>query len=235
MPQKTLETINLEKRYGQKSVLKNISFALKGGDILSLIGPNGAGKSTLLNILATKSKPTSGKILFDGNHITDTVKSYQKNISYLSHKTFLYDELTAIENLMFFSRMYKVKNPLNESLKLLEKLGLISRKDDPLKLFSRGMQQKIAIARALIANPSILYLDEPYTGLDKKGENLLNAILLEEKKRGSIAILVTHDIAKAYELSSRIILINKGKIVISSLKKDITLSEIINNYNNIIE
>ena len=226
MNHRTLLINGIYKQYGYRNILKDINISISAGNVLTIIGPNGAGKSTLLKILSTQVRPTKGEMLYNNIPIHKDLNNYKKALSYLSHKTFLYDDLSAYQNLVFFAKLYNYKDPGQKVLELLELLELNTRKDDPVKYYSRGMQQKLTIARALINNPQFIYLDEPYTGLDSRAENLLSTQILKKKEEQAIIVLVSHDIEKSYNIATKIMILNKGAVYYSGDKKNITLSQV---------
>ncbi len=196
----------LSKVFGNKVVLKNINLEIKKGEFLTIFGPNGAGKTTLVKIISTLVKPTTGKVVIDGIDIKDKPIEIRRRIGVISHETFLYPDLTAAENLRFFGRMYGVEGLEERIEKLLKQVGLIRRKNDRVRTFSRGMKQRLSIARALIHSPSILLLDEPYTGLDQHASAMFDRILSinEDKTK----IMISHDIYKI-SMCDRAIILNK--------------------------
>ncbi|NOR60198.1 MAG: ATP-binding cassette domain-containing protein, partial [Methanosarcinales archaeon] len=157
---------SLSKAFGSHRVLKNIDLDVKKGEFITIFGPNGAGKTTLMKIMSTLVEPSAGSISIDGFNVKDDPVEIRKRIGSISHETYLYSELTAEENLRFFGRMYGMdKNHLDARVdELIEQVGLEYRSNDRVGTFSRGMKQRLSIARALIHEPSILFLDEPYTG-----------------------------------------------------------------------
>ena len=235
MNQKTLQFNHIFKQYGYIDILKDINVDLCGGDLLILIGPNGAGKSTLLKILSTQIKPTRGDFFYNDIPVYKNLNDYKRRLSYVSHKTFLYDELSAYQNLLFFAKLYNIKDPAKKINEFLDFFELKNRKDDPVKYFSRGMQQKLSIARAMINDPQFIYLDEPYTGLDNRAEKMLNTLILKKKAEGSIILLVTHDLEKSFDIATKIMILNKGMQYFFGNKNDIMLSEIKEMYMTVLE
>jgi heme exporter protein A len=235
MNQKTLQINGICKQYGYINILKDINIKISDGDILILVGPNGAGKSTLLKILSTQVRPTKGEISYNNAPVYKELNVYRRKLSYLSHKTFLYDDLSAYQNLLFFARLYNLNDPDKKVLELLDLLELNSRKYDPVKYYSRGMQQKLTIARVMINDPQFIYLDEPYTGLDSRAEELLSTVILKKMEEESIIVLVSHDIEKSYNIATKIIILNKGAVYYSGDKKDVTLLQIKKMHREVLE
>lgn len=208
---------NLVKAFDFYPVLRGIDLKVEKGQFLALLGPNGSGKSTLLRILAGLSKPTAGRVIIGGWNIPEEMAAVRRQIGIVSHLTLLYDTLTAEENLLFFARLYNI--PVNEQAErvqtMLKRVGLHQRGRDVVHTFSRGMQQRLAIARALLHDPAILLLDEPYTGLDQDASALLDRLLHEvagvsEGQRTTI--MTTHDLRRAQVLASQVAILSRGKI-----------------------
>ncbi|PJF44068.1 MAG: heme ABC exporter ATP-binding protein CcmA [Phototrophicales bacterium] len=207
----------LVKAFGYFPVLRGLDLEIGAGQFVALLGPNGSGKTTLLRILAGLSKPTSGTITIGGWSIPDEIAAVRQQLGIVSHQTLLYDTLTAEENLLFFARLYNI--PTDERMDrihaLLNNVGLGARAKDVVQTFSRGMQQRLAIARALLSDPAILLLDEPYTGLDQDAAALLDELLHEVAGVGTsqrTAIMTTHDLRRAYELTTHVAILQRGKI-----------------------
>lgn len=215
-----IEISDLVKRFGRKKALDGVSIKIYQGDFLTLFGPNGAGKTTLLKTISTIVKPTSGRIYFNSKEVTDDSIFLREQIGLVSHNPLLYDDLTSYENLMFFARMYGVENAQEKVEELLSKVGLYHRKDDVVRTFSRGMIQRLAIARALIHDPPILLLDEPYTGLDIQAMKILDGLLNELKDGKRTFIMTSHDIAKGFEHASRVAILSSGRIVFDKPKDE---------------
>lgn len=235
MNQKTLQISHIYKQYGYVDILKDVNISVSGGELLVIIGPNGAGKSTLLKILSTQIRPTKGDLFYNNMSVYKNLNDYKKQLSYVSHKTFLYDELSAYQNLQFFATLYNIIEPEKKIYELLEFFELKSRKNDPVKYYSRGMQQKLSLARAMLNNPQFIYLDEPYTGLDSKAEKMLNTLILKKHVEQSIILLVTHDVEKSFELATKFVILKKGMLYYFGDKKDISLSEIKKIYMSALE
>jgi heme exporter protein A len=214
------EIEGLVKRFGHKKALDGVSLKINRGDFLTLFGPNGAGKTTLLKTISTIVKPTSGKIYFENKEVTEDSLFLREQIGLVSHNPLLYEDLTSYENLMFFARMYGVENPREKVENLLSRVGLYHRKDDVVRTFSRGMIQRLAIARALIHDPPILLLDEPYTGLDIQAMKILDDLLNELKDGERTFIMTSHDITKGFEHASRVAILSSGRIVFDKPKAE---------------
>lgn len=201
------------KRYGYIEALKNVSFSLKKGDFLAIFGPNGAGKSTLLKVLSSQTRPTSGNIYFNGIKLGDLPSDFRGNFGVISHQPFLYENLSAEANLRFYGKIYGLKEISKRTDMILKKVELYERKADYVRTFSRGMLQRLSIARSLLHDPDIILLDEPYTGLDQHASYILSNILREQFENSKTIVMVTHNLNRGYDLASKIAIMKKGKIV----------------------
>lgn len=208
-----IEVSRLWKSYGPVDALRGIDLKIEKGEFLTLFGPNGAGKSTLLKILSTIIKPTSGKVNIDGIDISSANEDARKRIGVISHKAFLYGNLSARENLLFFGKLYDIPNLNGRVDELLKEVGLSHRESDMVRTFSRGMLQRLTIARAIIHNPAIILLDEPYTGLDQHAARMLTNLLRKLHTEDKTIVMTTHDITNGLEASDRIVIQLLGKIV----------------------
>jgi len=213
---------NLSKAFGKTSVLKALDFDLKKGEFAVVFGPNGAGKTTLLKLISTLLEPTTGSIFVSGFNAEKEPEKVRKEIGMLSHESYLYGELTAKENLRFFGMMYGIKKQELEDRTdlLLNEVGLKAKSDERVSTFSRGMKQRLSIARALLHRPSLLLLDEPYTGLDSAASLIFEKILKSPDFTGSSKIMVSHDLEKGFTLCDRILILNSGSFVYDGLRKD---------------
>lgn len=199
------------KFYGDYPALRNIQLEAGAGDCLALIGRNGAGKTTLLRILAGFSRPGKGAIRIFGQQPRET--SARRRIGFIGHGIAVYDELSAIENLTLFARFYGLPNPRQAGLKWLERTGLERVRDGLVREFSRGMRQRLAVARAFLHDPSVLLLDEPFTALDDRAIGVLQGLLREALAAGKTVVLSTHQLREAMELASHVALLARGQVV----------------------
>jgi heme exporter protein A len=208
-----LEARSLSKRFGSLQALGDVSFGVGRGESLTVFGPNGAGKTTLIRILTSSLRANSGDVRIAGRdprkHETET----RALIGVISHQTFLYDDLGALENLLFFARLYAVARPRERAETLLDSVGLLDRAEDPVRTFSRGMQQRLALARCLIHDPLLVFLDEPFTGLDPYAATLLRETLERLRREGRTLLMVTHNLAEGLELSDRWMILARGRVV----------------------
>ncbi len=208
-----IETKGLIKTIGDKMILRGINLSIKKGETVAILGPNGAGKSTVLKILGGLIKASSGEVKVNGLDLKKDSYDVKRKIGFLAHNSFLYDHLTPLENLKFFGKLYGVENVEERAKQLIDEVGLSFFTHDPVRSFSRGMMQRIAIARAIIHQPEILLFDEPHTGLDQQAIKLLNDVILRMKEEGSTILMVTHDFQQAIETCDRFIIIKNGKVV----------------------
>ncbi|WP_066060649.1 heme ABC exporter ATP-binding protein CcmA [Neobacillus soli] len=208
-----IEIKKLSKQADNKFILRGIDLRVNKGETVAVLGPNGAGKSTLLKVLATLIKPTAGHVLMNGLDLRKNHIEIKKVIGYLPHSSLLYDHYSPLENLVFFGNIYGVNNVEQRAVNLVKEVGLSFFLNEPVKNFSRGMIQRIAIARAIIHEPEVLLLDEPHTGLDQGAISILNNVILSMKEKGTTTLMVTHDFKQAAEICDRIIIVKNGKIV----------------------
>jgi heme exporter protein A len=185
------------------------------GETVAIFGPNGAGKSTLCRLLTSTLKPTSGILRVAGHDPRKQEQKVKRMFGVVSHQTFLYDALSARENLVFFARLSGVLDPAARVDALLQTVGLGDRGDDPVRGFSRGMQQRVALSRAMLHEPEILLLDEPFTGLDPQATRWLESTIASLHARGTTILLVTHDPARGLRLTERWILLSRGRLTAS--------------------
>ncbi len=207
-----IEARALGKAYDLLPVLRKLDLAIARGEFVALLGPNGSGKSTLIRLLAGLSKPTAGTIHIGGWELPREALAVRAQIGLVSHKPLLYENLTARENLEFFARLYHLPDISAGIITLLERVGLAKRGHDLVRTYSRGMQQRLSIARALLHNPSVLLLDEPYSGLDQDASLILDGILGEAQHDGHTILMATHQLDRAAELASRVIILSRGVI-----------------------
>jgi heme exporter protein A len=195
----TLEATGLTRLFGRRRAVHDVSFALDAGEVLALFGPNGAGKTTLLRLLAGLLRPSAGVALIGGAKTRAEVRG---QVGLISHQTMLYPALTSLENVEFAARLHGVSSPREAALRALETMGIADRAESHVKTLSRGMQQRVSIARAIVHQPAIVLLDEPYTGLDASGAAALTGMLRSLRGQGATMVLVTHNIEEGLAISS---------------------------------
>jgi heme exporter protein A len=215
-----IEVRKLVKRFGPKIVLQGLDFDVAPGEFVALLGPNGAGKTTFIRILASLSRPLTGVVRIAGYRLPNQAAAVRRRLGVVSHQPLLYGDLSAEENLQFYGRMYGVPNLKTCINEVLETVGLIARRRDLVRTFSRGMQQRLAIGRAVLHDPEVMLFDEPHTGLDQDACAMLDTILSEVAARGRTVVMTSHDLARAADLASRFDVISRGKIVASVYRDD---------------
>jgi heme exporter protein A len=200
------------KVYGRQRALAGVTLELEAGAICGLLGQNGAGKSTLLAILSTLLRPTSGEVRYGAVPHARAAQACRGAIGFVAHDSFLYADLTARENLRLFARLYGLVDPEARARELIVRVGLAAAQDRVVRTYSRGMQQRLALARALLHDPQLLLLDEPFTGLDRSAVEMLKGLLVERRDAGAILLLVTHDLEIAAEVCGHLAILKGGKV-----------------------
>jgi heme exporter protein A len=210
-----ISTRKLTKRFGHRAVLRGIDLEVAEGEFVGLLGPNGAGKTTLLRVLASLARPSAGAVNVAGNALPGQAAAVRRQIGVLSHHPLLYGDLSAEQNLAFFGRLYALADLDRRMAEALALVGLAARRRDVVRTFSRGMQQRLAIARALLHDPQVLLLDEPYTGLDQDASAMLDKVLAEVAGQGRTVLMTSHDLARAAALCTRFDVLVNGKLTAS--------------------
>ena len=203
----------LARRFGHTLALAGVDLAVPRGERVAIFGPNGAGKTTLLKLLAGLLRPTAGDVSLLGHSLRRDPIAARRGLGYIAHSSFLYRGLSARENLSFYGRLYGVADAAGRADALLERVGLATRAADPVRTFSRGMLQRLSIARALLHAPDLLFLDEPYTGLDREASGILGGLLEDLHGRGGTVMMVTHDLERGISIASRVLLLSRGRVV----------------------
>jgi heme exporter protein A len=219
-----IEVRKLTKAFGHQVALRGVDLDVAEGEFLTLFGPNGAGKTTLIRIVSSLMRPTAGTVRVQGEDLGKTATSLRRQIGLISHNPLLYGDLTPDENLRFFARMYDLPDGAARIDATLEQVGLASRRHDPVRTFSRGMIQRLAIARAILHDPAIMLLDEPYTGLDLQAADMLRAVLQELAASNRTVILTTHNLEQGLEMCDRATILNRGKVVWEGLRQGLDLA-----------
>jgi heme exporter protein A len=207
-----IEVRKLVKRFGLKPVLRGLDLKVEQGEFVALLGPNGAGKTTLLRILATLSRPTMGSVQIAGFELPKQAAAVRRRLGVVSHQPLLYGDLTAEENLLFYGRMYDLDDLQVRIDEVLDLVGLSARRKDLIRQYSRGMQQRMAIGRAILHRPDVLLFDEPHTGLDQDSATMLDGVLMEIAARGRTVVMTSHDLSRAADLATRIDILSRGVI-----------------------
>jgi heme exporter protein A len=225
----SLESEDIQKTFGHFTALGGVTLNVKRGEFVALFGRNGAGKTTFLKI-ATLVRHTHGTLRIEGVDIREEPEHARRHIGFLSHNTYLYRDLTPVENLRFFSRLYGMRNPEQRIRSLLDRVGLGRRTSDPVRAFSRGLHQRLGIARVMLHDPSLILLDEPYTGLDANAVEILNRMLDEAAAAGKTIVLTTHDLEQGLRSATQAVIIDRGKVVFSAAAKDPSVREAYDQY-----
>jgi len=198
------------KFYGDYPALRNVHLETAPGSCLALIGRNGAGKTTLLRIMAGFSRPGRGKVRIMGNEPRET--ETRRQMGFIGHGIAVYDELSALENLMLFGKLYNLPDPRRSAMEWLERTGLARVANGLVREFSRGMRQRLAVARAFLHEPSVLLLDEPFTALDDRAIAVLQRLLREALAEGKTVVMSTHQLREALELATHVALLSRGQV-----------------------
>ncbi len=224
----------LVKRFGLKTVLSGLDFEVQSGEFVALLGPNGAGKTTFLRILASLSSPTLGQVSIAGYELPREAAPVRARLGVVSHLPLLYNDLTAEENLRFYARMYGLANPEPRINEVLDIIGLKKRGKDLVRTYSRGMQQRLAIGRAVLHNPDVILFDEPYTGLDQDASSMLDEVLKTVASQGRTVVMTSHDLARTEELATRFDILSRGKIAASAERVDFGEKNLLDFYKQVI-
>ena len=225
----------LIKRFGVKTVLQGLDFHVEAGEFVALLGPNGAGKTTFLRILSSLSRPTYGDVRIAGRRLPAQAAAVRNRLGVVSHLPLLYGDLTAEENLRFYGRMYSIPDLTGRLNEMLELVGLSARRRDLVRTFSRGMQQRLSIGRAVLHDPDVLLLDEPHTGLDQDACVMLDSVLIEVAAQGRTIVMASHDLARAADLASRFDVISRGTIVASKQREEFDPEDLLGFYRQAVK
>jgi len=222
-----IEVRKLVKRFGLKPVLRGLSFHADPGEFVAILGPNGAGKTTFLRILASLSRPTLGEVHVAGYRLPDQAAAVRRRLGVVSHLPLLYGDLTAEENLRFYTRLYGVEREDRRVAEILELVGLTPRRRDLVRTFSRGMQQRLAIGRAVLHDPDVILFDEPHTGLDQDACLMLDGVLRRVAAQGRTIVMTSHDLARIADLASRFDVLSRGVIIASKQSAEIEPNDLL--------
>lgn len=222
-----IEVRKLVKRFGTKTVLNGLNLEVRNGEFVALLGPNGAGKTTFLRILASLSHPSLGEVHIAGHQLPRDAAAVRARLGVVSHTPLLYGDLTAEENLRFYGRLYGISR-LDERIRdVLEMIGLSSRRSDLVRTFSRGMQQRLAIGRAVLHDPDVMLFDEPHTGLDQDASAMLDSVLKSVAAEGRTVLMTSHDLVRVEALASRFDVLSRGGIVASAGQRQLRNSNLL--------
>jgi heme exporter protein A len=220
----------LVKRFGLKTVLRGVDFAVEPGEFVALLGPNGAGKTTFLRILASLSRPSLGEVSIAGYKLPQEAAKVRARLGVVSHLPLLYGDLSAEENLRFYARMYNIRKYELRITEVLEMVGLEARRRDLVRTFSRGMQQRLAIGRAVLHDPDVVLFDEPYTGLDQDASSMLDDVLKTVAAKGRTVVMTSHDLARAEDLATRFDILSRGVVSASASRKELRRTNLLTFY-----
>ncbi len=223
---KAIEVKGLTKSYNNRLALRCVDLEVNQGESLVILGPNGAGKTTLIKILATIVKPTGGEITINGLDHSRHAEEIRRRIGVVTHETFLYSNLTVQENLEFYNRMYNIPDPKEQIQEVVSLVGMTPQLHQRVSTLSRGMQQRISIARALLHQPSIMLLDEPETGLDQQALNILWQAVKGEGTENRTVILTTHNLERGLSLADRVVILSGGAVVYQQSGKSLDLNSL---------
>lgn len=207
-----LEARGLTRRFAGITAVIGIDLAIDAGESVALLGPNGAGKSTLLRLCATSLRPSAGTLQLFGNDVHASRRKARQQIGFLSHQSFLYPDLTINENLLFYAQMYDTAAAAIRIADLVEQMGLRGWANRPVRTLSKGLEQRGSLARALLHEPRLLLLDEPFTGLDTQAAEMLSHTLAKERARGTTVLMATHDLDRAATLCGRAVVLQQGRV-----------------------
>ncbi|MBC7875973.1 MAG: heme ABC exporter ATP-binding protein CcmA [Anaerolineales bacterium] len=225
-----IEVKKLVKRFGVKTILRGLDFSVKPGEFVALLGPNGSGKTTFLRILASLSKPSLGDVKVAGYHLPKQASQVRAKLGVVSHLPLLYPDLTAEENLQFYARMYGIVDYRSRINEVLDMVGLENRRKDLVRTFSRGMQQRLTIGRAVIHDPEVMLFDEPYTGLDQDASEMLDEVLRSVAAKGRTVVMTSHDLSRAENLATRFDILSRGVITASATQKQLKKTNLLDFY-----
>ena len=220
----------LVKRFGLRTILRGVDWKIEPGEFVALLGPNGAGKTTLLRILAALSRPSLGSVQIAGFNLPKQATEVRARLGVVSHLPLLYLDLSAEENLRFYARLYGLPNAAERIADVLALVGLEKRRKDLVRTFSRGMQQRLAIGRAVLHHPEVLLFDEPYTGLDQDASATLDEILKTVAAQGHTIVMTSHDLVHAEQLATRFDVLTRGVIAASCSQHDLQGSNVLTFY-----
>jgi heme exporter protein A len=207
-----VEVTELTREFGPRRAVTGVTFSLAPGECLALFGPNGAGKTTLLRVLAGLLRPTAGSARVSGIQLPGGALA-RSRVGLISHHTMLYEALSPRENVTFAAQLYGIRDARVRVDDALKRMSMLERADAPVRALSRGMQQRVSIARAMVHQPQLVLADEPYSGLDESGARSLTALLQELRSAGTAIIIVTHNLAEGLSLATHAAVMQRGKFV----------------------
>jgi heme exporter protein A len=232
-PDTVVDADGLCREFGGSRAVDGVSFALASGECLALFGPNGAGKTTLLRLLAGLLAPSAGSCRVGGISLRDG-RAARAQVGLISHASMLYSALTARENVEFTARMYGLREPAIAAMNALATMRVADRADAPVRALSRGLQQRVSIARAIVHAPRLLLCDEPYTGLDEAGSAALTSALAERRAHGAAVLLVTHNLSEGLALATHAAIMRRGRFVRYDRRAEVDTSSYATEYRDLV-
>jgi ABC-type multidrug transport system ATPase subunit len=220
----------LNKSFGANHVLRNVDLSIKHGERFALFGPNGAGKTTLIKIMSTLVQQSSGSVKINGINTRQKPEAIRRYLGVIGHHTFLYDNLSVYDNLKFYGRMYGVNNLEQRIREVINRVELEIRLYDKVSTLSRGMQQRVSLARAIIHKPTIMFLDEPEVGLDSRAVDIMFDILNSKENVIDTVFMTTHNLDRGMEICDRLAILNRGEFVYQAFKRDIDIANFKSTY-----
>jgi len=220
----------LTKSYGSIYALRGVDLDVEPGESVTIVGPNGAGKTTLLRILATLLTPSSGEARIDGMDLSTGSYDIRARLGFASHRSLVYDNLTVEENLAFYGKLYRVPGLAARTENVLRTVGLLSRRHSRAGTLSRGMQQRLSLARAIIHKPDLMLLDEPYAGLDQESAEMLEVLLDAVRDEARTVIMTTHNLERGLSRADRVVILTKGRIAFEAPGSSLTLLQLRDTY-----
>ncbi len=229
-----LATRNLTKTFGRVTALDSLSLTLERGEFLTIVGRNGAGKTTFLKIVSSIIRSYTGEVFLFGGNLKESGDGMRRRIGFVSHESLLYKDLTVRDNLVFYARMYGVENPDRKIDDMIGRIGLEAKSPVPVRALSRGMRQRLSLARAFIHEPRLLLLDEPFTGLDERASEILDAFLGEFVDGGGTVIMVTHNIERGWAHAGRSAVLERGTIAYEAFVRETSFNTFRDEYRRIL-
>lgn len=230
-----IQASGLTKFFGPAAALRDVDLEIAYSQSVAIVGPNGAGKSTMLRILATLMRPSSGRVWINGRDVRQLGAKARQCIGFGAHQTLLYGDLSPAENLRFYARMYAVVHAEERIQELLAKVELTERQNEPVRTLSRGMQQRLAIARSILHRPRILLLDEPFTGLDQRAAAMVAELLRSLLAEGCTLLMSTHEMKWAAGLSDRVLILSAGRVIHQAQSTGLSATQLIELYQRHVE
>ena len=216
MPEPAIKISGLSKHFGPTTALAGVDISLQPGEFLTIFGPNGSGKTTMMRIIASLSRPSTGSVELFGQNIRRAPAHARQRIGFVTHRSLLYSSLSGFQNVHFFARMFGVDNAADRAREILSAMGLEHRMDDKVSTYSRGMEQRCAIARALVHHPDVLLLDEPFSGLDPDATARLQTLLAAPEGESRTVILTSHDLTYGAKNADRVAILTRGHLVFTA-------------------